>query len=73
MQSNENSFCGHVVLDSINMAYMDEDSLSYQIYKMQIFSDIRFQILRVIEGNAYLREYSTLQLGAKKNWVLVLL
>ena len=32
MQSDGNSFCEEVVLDSFNMAYRDEDSILYQKY-----------------------------------------
>ena len=30
-------FCGNVVLDSINMAYRDEDSILYKIYEINYF------------------------------------
>ena len=43
MQSDRNSFCGDVVLDSFNMAYRDEDSILYQIYKI-LFSDFILKI-----------------------------
>ena len=33
MQSDRNSFCGDVVLDSFNMVYRDEDSILYQKYE----------------------------------------
>ena len=32
MQSDGNSFCGNVVLDSFNKAYRNEDSILDQIY-----------------------------------------
>ena len=38
MQSDGNSFCGDV-LDSADMVYRDQDSILYQIYEEQIFSD----------------------------------
>ena len=38
LQSDWNSFCGDVVLDSSNMAYRDGDINSYQIYEQQIYS-----------------------------------
>ena len=31
MQSDENSFCGYVVLDSFNKAFWDEDNILVQI------------------------------------------
>ena len=36
-QSDGNSFGGDVVLDSLNMAYMDKDSILDQKYEKQIF------------------------------------
>ena len=51
------------------MVYRDEDSILDQIYGNQMWSVFyiwRLKILRVIEENAYLRKYSTLQLGT---WV----
>ena len=35
MQSDGNSFCGDVVLDSFNKASRDEDNILDQIYKKQ--------------------------------------
>ena len=32
MQSDGNSFCGDIVLDSFNKAYRDEDNILDQIY-----------------------------------------
>ena len=37
MQSDGNSFCGDVVLDSFNMEYSDEDSILDKKYVKQIF------------------------------------
>ena len=37
MQSDGNSFCGDVVLDSFNMKYSDEDSILNKKYEKQIF------------------------------------
>ena len=37
MQSDENSFCGDVILDSFNMAYMDWDSILDQNFEKQKF------------------------------------
>ena len=37
MQSDGNTFCGDVVLDSFDMAYRDEDNILYQKYEKQIF------------------------------------
>ena len=56
MQSDGNSFCKDVVLDSVNMTYRDEDSILDQIYGIQILLDFYyegFNLLRLIEGNAY--------------------
>ena len=36
MQSNRNSFSGDVILDSVSMAYRDEDTILDQIYVKQI-------------------------------------
>ena len=36
MQSNGDSFCGDVVLDSFNISYRDKDSISDQKYEKQI-------------------------------------
>ena len=36
MQSDGNSYCGDVVLDSFNMAHKDKDSILYLKYKKQI-------------------------------------
>ena len=43
MQSDGNSLWGDVVLDSFNKAYRDEDSILYQIYQKQIFSDFNYE------------------------------
>ena len=58
----------HVVLDSFNMAYMDEDSILYQNIKTKFFRIYlsRFKFLGVIEENRYLKKYSTLQQGTHK-------
>ena len=37
MQPDRNSFCGDVVLNSFNMAYMDRDRILYQKHEKQIF------------------------------------
>ena len=64
--------CDHnrIVFDSVNMAIRDEDSILDQIYKrkkkISDFSLRRFEIPRVIEGNAFLKKYSTLQHGTHK-------
>ena len=39
MQWDGNSFYGDIVLDGVNMAYRDEDSIVYQMYEKQILSD----------------------------------
>ena len=43
-QSDGNSFCGNVVLDSVSMASRD-DSILDQIYEKQIFSDLFYEDL----------------------------
>ena len=45
MQSLSNSLKGNVVLDSFNMAYGDEDSILYQIYQMEIFSNFNYNYI----------------------------
>ena len=40
MQSDGNSFCWDVVLESANMAYRDEDSTSNQVYEKQIVLEL---------------------------------
>ena len=49
------------------MAYRDEKSILDQKYQNQMFLDFYyvdlFKDLRVIEENAYLKKYSTLQQG----------
>ena len=42
MQSDRNSFCGEIVLDSVNMASKDKDSFSEQIYKRQMCPDLYY-------------------------------
>ena len=37
MQSDGNSFCGDVVLDSFNKAYRDKDTILDQKYEKRIF------------------------------------
>ena len=43
MQSDGNSFCGDVVLNSGNIANSDKDSLLYEIYEKQIFFDLNLR------------------------------
>ena len=40
MQSDGNIFCGDVVLDGFNSAYMDEDSILDQKHEKQIYMDL---------------------------------
>ena len=59
MQSDGNSYCGDVVLDSFNMTYRDEDGILDQKYEKQIFWDLYHEeILRGIAENAYIKKYS---------------
>jgi len=51
------------------MVYRDEDSILDKIYEYKyIFGLVlrRFRIFRIIEENAYLKKYSTLQQRAHK-------
>ena len=52
MQSDGNTlFCGDFVLDSVNTAYTDENSIFYQIYESKFFRTFIMKIydLRVIK------------------------
>ena len=42
MQSLSISFWEEVVMDSVNMAYRDEDSILDQVYQKLIFSDFYY-------------------------------
>ena len=42
MQSDRYSFCGDVVLNSVDMAFRDDDSILDQIYEMKICSDFYY-------------------------------
>ena len=43
MQSDGNSFCGDVVLDSFNTVYRDDDSILEQKYEKQISWDLYYK------------------------------
>ena len=43
MQSDGNSFCGDVVMDSFNTSYRDEDSILDQKYEKQISWDLHYE------------------------------
>ena len=45
MQSDGNSFCGDVVLDSFNKASRDEDKILYQVYKSKY---VRIYIMMIL-------------------------
>ena len=45
MQSDGSSFCGDVVLDSLNKASRDEDNILNEIYKSKYFRIILMIIL----------------------------
>ena len=45
MQSDANSFCGNVVLDSFNEILRDEGNILDQIYKIKCVQIITFKIL----------------------------
>ena len=56
-----------VVLDNVNMAFRDEESILDQIYENTLGIFLwGFKILRVFEENAYLKKYGTLQQGTYK-------
>ena len=46
MQSDGNSFCGDVVLDSFNMVNSDEDSIWDKKYEKHFFYDLSYEDLR---------------------------
>ena len=59
----------HVVLNSVDMAYRDEDRILDSIYRKQNIFEFYYEYLkffRVIEENAYLQKYSTAQQGSRK-------
>ena len=61
MQSDGNCFGGDVVMDSLNMAYIDEDGILYLKSKeKQIFSNLDNEDFKSDLGNS-------------SNWVFVLL
>ena len=43
MQSDGNNFCGDVVLGSLNMSYIDEDSILEEKYEQQISWDLYYE------------------------------
>ena len=47
--NNNDSFCGDVVLDSLNMEYRDKDSILDQMYQKQIFMDFYYEDLEFYE------------------------
>ena len=51
MESDGNSSGGDVVLESVNMASRDEDSILYQIYEKQIFSNFSYEELKMTREN----------------------
>ena len=57
MQSDGNSFCGDVVLDSLNMVYSEEEKYEKKIFGGSLLW--RLFISRVIEEYAYLKNNST--------------
>ena len=63
MNSDENSFGGEVVLDSVNMACRSKESILYQQYFRTFIMEI-LDIAKVNKENAYLQYlYSTLKEG----------
>ena len=45
MQSDRNSFCGDVVLNCVNKAFREEDSILDEIYEEQVFSGLYYDDL----------------------------
>ena len=43
MQSDGNSFCGDVVLDTFNMVYSNEDSIFDKKYEKRIFGELYYE------------------------------
>ena len=53
MQSDGNSLCRDVVLDSFNVPYRDEDSILDLKYAKEIFWDLYNEDFKGIEEHAY--------------------
>ena len=55
MQLDRNSVCGDVVLDSVNMALVDEDNICDKICKQHIYSAPRkiLKFCKAISENVY--------------------
>ena len=68
MQSDGNSFCGNVVLNGVYMHIGMKTALRKKLREANVFQLLlqRFKIFRVIEENAYLKKYSTIQQGTHK-------
>ena len=49
MQPDGNSFCGDIVLDSLNMVYRDKDSILDQKYEKQFFTELYYEDLKFFE------------------------
>ena len=49
MQSDGNSFCGDVVLDSFNIVKSDKDSLKDQPYEKRILRDLYHEDFKFYE------------------------
>ena len=62
MQSDGDSFCGDVFLDSVNMAWIGQDFKPNK-WKANIFGSLisRIKFFEVIKENAYLKYKSPLQ------------
>ena len=75
VQSDGNSFCGDVVLDSFNMAYRDKNSILDQNMKSKYFGIFIMKILNFKSdgGNCIFKEIVHITTINSKNWVLVLL
>ena len=60
MQSDGNSYCGDVVLDSFNMQYRDKESFSDQNYEKQIFWDLYYEDIKFEEwlNNMHIKRYT---------------
>ena len=55
-------------MDTFNNVSRDEDNILDQIYIKQMCPDLYSEVLRVIEENAQLKKYISLQERAHKIW-----
>ena len=65
MQSDRNSFCGSVDLDSFNKACRVKDSISDQMYEKQICSDFTYKGLSFVQHLTKIHTYIRKELKPK--------